>query len=780
MTLPARVRVLVVGVAATGAVTVGVAALLAQRSGMGPAGELLAMTALLALSWAFPVLVLRTEETEAFQLDEAFFVAMALLLPPAGTILGFFAAITMGNVVRRRPFVRALFNIGQTVTAAGLGLAAMHLVATHEGTPLTPRSLGAALVGAAVFLLANSAVVSFVISFNEGKPASRVFIEGLDLRVLVWAGGTALGLLAAIGGAARPWALLLGVIPMAVLNLILREHAHARQKTQRAQGLLVVANQVHAAIAVGGVDHAVIAATKNLLHCRRARIDAHPPGKGEIGALVPDTVEARWLVVGEPIGFDLLGEPERGILEVIAGITAGAMQNARLLEEIRHRAIHDPLTDLPNKVLFMDRLQHALASAPRIGRRLAVMFLDLDQFKVINDSLGHDAGDRVLLGVASRLTAVLRQGDTAARLGGDEFAVLCENVDTVDDGTLIAERVRAAAAGSSVADGTELSVTASVGVVVVEPGTPTSADVLLQAADTAMYRAKARGRDRIEVFDDGLRNRAFARLETETILRRAIDGGRLRVFYQPILDAASERIVEAEALLRVETASGAMLAPADFIEVAEESGLIATIGVQVLEEACRQAVTWKQQFGERAPRRIAVNLSARQLNRVSIRETVQTTFASTGCTPDMLALELTETILMEASQSVRDELEDLRQMGITVGLDDFGTGYSSLAYLKRFPVSFLKIDRCFVAGLGHGQEDDAIVDAITTLGRSLGLTTVAEGVETAEQMSRLRTMGCDRMQGFLFARPKPASELDGLLAGDRPWRASSSSLSSPR
>jgi diguanylate cyclase (GGDEF)-like protein len=470
--------------------------------------------------------------------------------------------------------------------------------------------------------------------------------------------------------------------------------------------------------------------------------------------------------VSDPIGFHDLGEPERELLNAIGGIAAGALQNDRLLEEIRHRAIHDPLTDLPNKVLFVDRLEHALTNAPRQRRRMAVMFLDIDQFKVINDSLGHETGDQVLLGVAARLRSSLRLGDTAARLGGDEFAVLCEHVDSVDDGTLIAERVRAAASGSLVANGVELAVTASVGVVMVEPDTVVSAEALLQAADTAMYRAKERGRDRVEVFDDQLRNRAFVRLETETVLRRAVDEGRLRVFYQPILSAASGRVVEAEALLRIETATGAMLAPADFIEVAEESGLIATIGARVLEEACRQVVAWRGQFGRLAPSRVAVNLSARQLSRVSVQETVQSALAAAGCSPDMLSLEITETVLMEAGPHVREELEALRKLGVHVGLDDFGTGYSSLAYLKRFPLDFVKIDRCFVAGLGHDPEDDAIVDAIISLSRALGLSTVAEGVETPDQLAHLRALGCDRTQGYLFARPGPASSMDALLSAD--------------
>jgi diguanylate cyclase (GGDEF)-like protein len=766
MTLPPKVRAMVLAAGLAGAVTIGVAGAMAVRTGLGPLDEFVPFIVLMAMSWAFPVLVLRTEQTEAFQLDEAFFVAMAALLPSAGAIIGFALGIVLGNCARRRPIVRAVFNTGQTVTAVGAGLLAMHAIAPSDPPVAGALTWGAAVVGAAVFLLVNSVVVSLVIALNEDRPPTSVLLDGLDFRVLVWTGGTALGLLAAIGAAADAWAPALGVVPMAALNLVLHEHARSRRHSADAQGLLATAAKVDDAVRDGMVEYAVVTAARDLLHCRDARLGSSPPARGELGAVVHDGRSDRWLVVSGPIGFHELGEPERELLNAIGGIAAGALQNVRLLEEIRHRAIHDPLTDLPNKVLFVDRLEHALTNAARQRRRMAVMFLDIDQFKVINDSLGHETGDHVLLGVAARLRSSLRLGDTAARLGGDEFAVLREHVDSVDDGTLIAERIRAAASGALVANGVELAVTVSVGVVMVEPDTVISAEALLQAADTAMYRAKDRGRDRVEVFDDQLRNRAFVRLETETILRRAVDEGRLRVFYQPILSAASGRVVEAEALLRIETATGAMLAPADFIEVAEESGLIATIGVKVLEEACRQAVAWREQFGRFAPARVAVNLSARQLSRASVQETVQSALAAAGCSPDMLSLEITETVLMEAGPHVREELEALRKLGVHIGLDDFGTGYSSLAYLKRFPLDFVKIDRCFVAGLGHDPEDDAIVDAIISLSRALGLSTVAEGVETPEQLQHLRSLGCDRTQGYLFARPGPAASLDALLSAD--------------
>jgi signal transduction histidine kinase len=359
MALPPKVRATVVGFSLTGALTVGVAAALIPSQGLGPAYELLPLTVLLALGWAFPLLVLRREETEAFQLDEAFFVAMALLLPAPGTIAVFFTAMVVGNIVRRRPLTRAAFNIGQTITAVGLGLAAMHLLTPLDGGTPTPLDAGAAIVGAGVFLLLNTAAVSLVISLNEHRRAKHVFLEGLDLRILVWAGGTALGLLAAIGGAGQSWALVLAAVPMAALNLVLREHANARRQTQRAEELFAAAGQIHASVDLAEVERAVVLASASLLGCRHARIDASGPGEGELGVALPESVPARWLVVGQPLGFDPFGEAERQKLEVVAGIAARAIQNAGYLA--REQEIRESLEELNRvKTDFVSSVSHEL------------------------------------------------------------------------------------------------------------------------------------------------------------------------------------------------------------------------------------------------------------------------------------------------------------------------------------------------------------------------------------------------------------------------------------
>jgi len=457
------------------------------------------------------------------------------------------------------------------------------------------------------------------------------------------------------------------------------------------------------------------------------------------------------------------GDPRYFIVQV-EDITERRLAQAKLA----HQAAHDALTGLPNRTLLLDRLRHALARQVRSGAGVAVMFLDLDRFKVVNDSLGHTAGDELLCRVAERLSAQLRPGDSVSRLGGDEFVVLLEDVESIDDACDVADRLKGALVQPVSVGEASVVVTASIGIAMARhPGA--DADALLRDADTAMYRAKERGKDCYEVFDSGMRTAAVGRMETERVLRAAVEEGRLRVFYQPTVDLQTGTVNGAEALLRIETPSGSVLGPTDFIAVAEESGLIATIGIGVLEAACRQAVEWRKQLGDKAPARVAVNLSSRQLSHMRIAEAVTRALESSGATADMLALEITETVLMESSPETLAELSALRELGVSLGVDDFGTGYSSLTYLKRFPLDFVKVDRSFVDGLDYDPGCEAIVSAVIGLGRALGLQTVAEGVETAAQLERLRAMGCTGAQGFYFARAIPAAHVSALLRNGVAW-----------
>jgi diguanylate cyclase (GGDEF)-like protein/PAS domain S-box-containing protein len=481
---------------------------------------------------------------------------------------------------------------------------------------------------------------------------------------------------------------------------------------------------------------------------------------------------------GAPVG--LLGAHSRSsrrfgpedidFMNAVAHVIAGALERVSAEERIRHDALHDALTGLPNRTLLLDRLRIALARAERDGTRVAVLFLDLDRLKVLNDSLGHHAGDVLLRAVGPRLTGVLRPSDTLARFGGDEFGVLIEGVVDEEDALGVAERIVAAFDAPFEIDGEVRHGSISVGVVVTNPGRPGEAGDLLSNADAAMYRAKELGRGRAELFDAGLRDRITARLRLEQDLRRALDGeGRLWLAYQPLWELPERRLAGVEALLRWDHPKRGNIEPAQFIPVAEESGLIVELGERVLREACRQVARLRSSTPA-AELGLTVNVSARQMGSPEIADTVASVLAQTGLPAAALALEITEGLLLEETPATVMTIQALQQLGVALIVDDFGTGYSSLRYLQRYPLHGLKIDREFVAALGEdGKADGAIVKAIVGMAHGLGMYVVPEGVETEAQLLRLEALGCDLAQGFHLSRPLGPAQLETwLLAGGRP------------
>ena len=450
------------------------------------------------------------------------------------------------------------------------------------------------------------------------------------------------------------------------------------------------------------------------------------------------------------------GEVEH-VLVVNTDITAVKRSEA----ELAHQALHDPLTGLANRTLLRDHLQGALARASRRPGTLAVLFLDLDRFKLVNDSLGHDAGDQLLREVAARLQALVRAGDTVARLGGDEFVVLTEDLVDLDEPVRLARRIKEAFTAPVAIGASEVFTSASIGIAVADHDS--DADGLLRDADAAMYLAKARGRDRYERFDEGLRTEATQKLQMENTLRRSMEVDGLRVHYQPEVDLATGRVVGMEALARWEHPVLGLLDAGAFIELAEETGLIVDLGTWVLHEACRQAGRWRAERAE--PFAVRVNLSARQLVQPDLVDVVVEALHASALPASSLCLEITETALMDDPVLALAVLDQLHALGVHLAIDDFGTGYSSLAYLKRFPVDVLKVDRSFVDGLGDDAEDTAIVTAVVSMSRALGLQVVAEGVETERQLDELRRLGCDRAQGFLFSPARPADEFWAVADG---------------
>jgi diguanylate cyclase (GGDEF)-like protein/PAS domain S-box-containing protein len=437
---------------------------------------------------------------------------------------------------------------------------------------------------------------------------------------------------------------------------------------------------------------------------------------------------------------------------------------------LQHEATHDPLTGLPNRTLLLDRLETALARSRRHNTGMAVLFCDLDNFKVVNDSQGHSHGDRVLTEAARRLERQLRPGDTVSRFGGDEFVILCEDCAGVDDAVQIATRVDEAVSKAFTLDGSEVFVGVSIGIAMTGPGAGPVRDPesLIRDADAAMYRAKELGRGRYQVFERGIWERAVDRFDLENALRRALARGELDILYQPVValdpdGRRSGRVVGAEALVRWDHPQRGRLLPGEFIALAEDNGVVHDLGAWVLTTACRQLASWLEELPNLGRFSLAVNLSGRQLEHPDLVDVVAEAIDRTGVAPGRLDLEVTESVLMRDVGHSAEILGTLKALGVNISVDDFGTGYSSLSYLRRFPVDRLKVDRSFVAGLGSQPEDSAIVGAIVNLAHALGLVAVGEGVETPTQARALRAMGCDLAQGYHFGSPMPAAELARAL-----------------
>jgi diguanylate cyclase (GGDEF)-like protein len=435
----------------------------------------------------------------------------------------------------------------------------------------------------------------------------------------------------------------------------------------------------------------------------------------------------------------------------------------RRLDQLIREAFRDGLTGLPNRALFMDRLAHALTRAERGGSNLAVLFLDLDRFKILNETLGHEVGDRLLLEVGHRIASCLRPEDTVARLGGDEFGLLLEDTDDLAGATAVAERVSAEIQRPFVVEGRDVLISASIGIALTRGGSM-QPDEVLHNADLAMYQAKAEGRARYELYQPGLSISTRERLDLQSDLRTAGARQELTLRYQPVVTLASIRAVEVEALIRWDHRRRGALLPADFIALSEESGLMVPMGQWVLREACRQARAWTPEGPGGVRLVVGVNLSASQFERDALPDEVALILRETGLAAERLQLEISEAVLMRDDPKMLDRLEALKKIGVRLAIDDFGTGYASLSYLKRLPVDCLKIDRSLVKGVGFDNEDTAIIRAVVTLAKSLGITVTAEGVETTEQLSQLRSVGCDQGQGYYFARPVSADRLPELLS----------------
>ncbi len=484
--------------------------------------------------------------------------------------------------------------------------------------------------------------------------------------------------------------------------------------------------------------------------------------------------DGEWLPV-ETVGNNLVHHRHmRGIMLNMRDIS----ERKALEAELAHQALHDPLTRLPNRALFMDRLRHALVRAQQRHTTIAILFLDLDRFKVINDSLGHHLGDFLLVAVAQRLLASVRPGDTVARLGGDEFTILLEDDADIQAAVAVAERIQQQLQAPVTLNEHQMFVSTSIGIVLSTAETA-EPEKLLRSADVAMYRAKDNGKAHYVVFDRALDGRAWDRLDLETDVRLAVDHRQFHLVYQPIVCLKTGRISGFEALLRWNHPQRGAISPVEFIPLVEELGLILPLGRWVLAEACRQAQVWRLQYPDHPPLRMCVNIAAQQLQHPTLIDDITGALCEAGLEPECLQLEMTESNMMQGGEATVATLHELKRLGMRLSTDDFGTGYSSLAYLRLFPIDTLKIDRSFVSRLGSASEDAAIVRAIGMLAHTLNLQVVGEGIETAEQLVVLHELGCQYGQGFYFSRPVPPESAGALLARPPVW-ADQQSILLPR
>jgi diguanylate cyclase (GGDEF)-like protein/PAS domain S-box-containing protein len=458
-----------------------------------------------------------------------------------------------------------------------------------------------------------------------------------------------------------------------------------------------------------------------------------------------------------------------GAPPTISGIIRDLSDQKRFEAQLSHQVLHDPLTGLPNRVMLTDRLEQALARVRRRERMFALLFVDLDRFKSVNDTLGHTVGDQLLVEAASRIESAVRETDTVARLGGDEFVVLCEDIEGVHQAADFAERIITALQKPFVFGTDESRVSASIGMALSADGDE-SAEEILSNADIAMYRAKGNGRSRYELFDEAMQLWVTTQVALEAALREAVPRNELRLFCQPFIAADTGMVRGFEALLRWERPGFGLVSPDAFIPMAEEAGLMLDIGAWVLEEACRHAAEWWRRWPERRLG-IAVNLSQRQLLTGDILQLVSGALERSGLPPSMLTLEVTENALIDDTVGVDVILRELRTLGVNLSLDDFGTGYSSLTFLHTFPINIVKIDRSFVEALGTEHEDLAVMAALIAFAQNLDLRVVAEGIENHDQLAKLLALGCPYLQGYLFSQPRPIEDVDGLV-GSAPLGAS--------